>query len=67
MSDRLTTISVDLLPELLNQIDQLTKDRQTAIAEGLKLWIHKQYNQDLQRLAEIHKERHDRDEAGWLI
>jgi hypothetical protein len=62
-----TEIAVQIPPELLAKLDELTSDRDAAITEAIGLWCAKQVNRSLQKVARTHKERHDRDEAGWLV
>ena len=61
------TISVTIDVALLQQVDQLTSDRNQAIAEGLRWWCEKQAARKLQAVAQARHERHERDETGWLV
>jgi len=60
-------ISVSLDVELLEQVDEFTSDRQEAITEGLRLWCEQQADLKLQNTVQVHQQRHDRDETGWLV
>lgn len=60
-------ISISLDIELLEQVDEWTSDREEAITEGLRLWCKHQADLKLQNTAQVHKQRHDRDETGWLV
>ena len=60
-------INVSIDTELLEQVDQWTSDRTKAIAEGLRLWCDLQAEKELQKSAQARKQRHDRDETGWLV
>lgn len=61
------TISVTLDAALLQQVDQLTSDRDQAIEAGLRWWCEQQNGRQLQQLAKARHERHERDETGWLV
>ncbi|MBD2098187.1 hypothetical protein H6F90_24265 [Trichocoleus sp. FACHB-591] len=60
-------ISVTLDAALVQQVDQLTRDRDRAIAEGLRWWCEKQSAQQRLAFAQARHERHERDETGWLV
>jgi hypothetical protein len=62
-----TQITINISPELLAKLDGLTSDRDAALTEAVQLWCAKQVNRSLQSVAKTHKQRHDRDEAGWLV
>jgi metal-responsive CopG/Arc/MetJ family transcriptional regulator len=59
--------SISLDPALVEQLDQLTDDRDQAIAEALQLWCQRQTEAKLQRSSNFHRQRHDNDEVGWLV
>ena len=61
------TISVTLDAALVQQVDQLTSDRDRAIAEGLRWWCEKQSARQRIAVAPARHERHERDETGWLV
>jgi len=61
------TISVTLDAALLQQVDQLTSDRDQAIEAGLRWWCEQQNAGQLQQFAQARHERHERDETGWLV
>jgi metal-responsive CopG/Arc/MetJ family transcriptional regulator len=61
-------ISVAIDSALLNQVDELTGDRSQAVEEALKLWCEsKRRPQRPQRPVDIHQQRHNDDETGWLV
>jgi hypothetical protein len=56
--------------ELLGRLDRLTDDRDQAIEAAIQLWCNQQSDnvgKILQRSAQIHQQRHDNDETGWLV
>ena len=59
--------SVSLDADLVDQVDQLTSDRDQAIEEGLQLWCAKLAEKELHKYAQARQQRHDRDETGWLV
>lgn len=60
-------LSVVVDAALIEQVDALTDDRDRAIAEGLRLWCAQQAGTKLQKTADTHRKRHNRDETGWLV
>lgn len=61
------TISVTLDAALVQQVDQLTRDRDRAIEAGLRWWCEKQSARQRLAGAQARHERHERDETGWLV
>lgn len=60
-------VTVVLDADLLDQLDQLTEDRDRAIAAGIKLWCERQSGYKLRHSMNAQRDRHDQDETGWLI
>jgi hypothetical protein len=61
------TLTVTLDAALLAQVLQFTEDCDRAIEEGLHLWCQQQQQRRLHQLAQVHQQRHDDDETGWLV
>lgn len=56
--------------ELLGRLDRLTGDRDQAIESAIRFWCDQQSNnvgKMLQQSAQVHQQRHDNDETGWLV
>jgi predicted transcriptional regulator len=53
--------STSLAPELMEQ------KRSQAIEEAIQLWCQQKANQRLQQAADLHRQRHNQDETGWLV
>lgn len=51
----------DLSPEVIAQ------KRTEAIEIAVQQWCKQQTNQRLQRSADLHRQRHNNDETGWLV
>lgn len=63
-------VVVKIDAELLERLDRLTGDRDQAIESAIRLWCDQQSNnvgKILQRSAQVHQQRHDNDETGWLV
>ncbi|NJL39361.1 MAG: hypothetical protein HC840_04520 [Leptolyngbyaceae cyanobacterium RM2_2_4] len=63
-------VVVSLDADLLERLDRLTGDRNQAIESAIRLWCDQQSNNVgklLQRSAQVHQQRHDNDETGWLV
>ena len=53
-------ISITIDPQLLQEVDKLTKNRSAAVEAGLKLWHKQQIEEQLQH---IYKDRSVADES----
>ena len=51
----------NLSPETIEQ------KRTEAIEAAIQLWCKQQTQQRLQRSADLHRQRHNNDETGWLV
>jgi metal-responsive CopG/Arc/MetJ family transcriptional regulator len=63
-------VVVSLDAVLLERLDRLTGDRNQAIESAIRLWCDQQSDnvgKMLQRSAQVHQQRHDNDETGWLV
>lgn len=47
--------------------DAIEHARMQAIEEAIQRWCKQQADRRLQRFADLHRQRHDNDETGWLV
>lgn len=61
LKDELRDDQSTLAPEIIEQ------KRTEAIEAAIQLWCKQQTQQRLQRSADLHRQRHNNDETGWLV
>lgn len=47
--------------------DAIEQSRIQAIENAIQHWCKQQTDHRLQRFADLHRQRHDNDETGWLV
>jgi hypothetical protein len=47
--------------------EQLEQKRTQVIEEAIHLWCQNKVQQRLQQAADLHRQRHNQDETGWLV
>lgn len=48
-------------------LEAIEQKRTEAIEVAIQLWCKQQTDQRLQRSADLHRQRHNNDETGWLV
>jgi EAL domain-containing protein (putative c-di-GMP-specific phosphodiesterase class I) len=76
-------VSIELDANLIDWVDQLIAEapgqvsnlspeiieqkRMQAIESAIQLWCQTKAQQRLQQAADLHRQRHNQDETGWLV
>jgi metal-responsive CopG/Arc/MetJ family transcriptional regulator len=73
-------VSIELDADLIDWVDQLLnhsrqegdslqddKARTEAIEAAVRSWCNQQTSKRLQQSADLHRQRHNNDETGWLV
>lgn len=64
--DQLIGDSLNQEPGNLSQ-EAIEQKRIQAIETAVRDWCQQQHKQQLQRSADLHRQRHNNDETGWLV
>jgi len=63
----------EIVSDTLKQTDStaspetIAQKRIEAIETAIQIWCQQQIDRRLQRSADLHRQRHNNDETGWLV
>lgn len=60
-------VSRELDPQQDLSQEAIEQKRLQAIEDAIRAWCQQQTQRRLQQSAELHRQRHDNDETGWLV